>query len=168
MTIHLPAGDSNTAWNGHAGWQSSPGAPVRETHQADFEGAKLDAGPRLSIHLKQLFKDVKVMKTERIRDHDTVLLFASNPRQPSLELFFNKDSGLLLRQLRFANSPLGLNPTRIDCDDYKDFDGIKVPLRMSIARPRTQLEIQLDQVSQNVPVDDAQFEAPAPAPKPHQ
>jgi len=30
MTVHLPGGDSTTAWNGHAGWLSAPGAPVRE------------------------------------------------------------------------------------------------------------------------------------------
>ena len=96
------------------------------------------------------------------------LLLASSPSQSSLELFFDKDSGLLLRQLRFSKSPLGLNPTRIDYDGYKDFDGVKVPLHVTIARPITRLEIQLDQVTQNIPVDDAQFEAPPPVAKPQQ
>ena len=166
MTVHLPAGDSTTVWNGHAGWLSSPGAPVHETNEADFEGARLDADLQLPIHLKQLFSDIKVIDVEKVRDHDAVLLLASNPGQPGLELFFDAQSGLLLRQLRFSKSPLGLNPTRTDYDDYKDFDGVKVPLHVTIARPRTKLEIQFDQINQNVPVDDAQFQAPPPAPKP--
>src|SRR5437867_1210878 len=37
----------------------------------------------------------------------------------------------------------------------KEFDGVKVPLKVTITRPRTQLNIQLDQVSQNTQVDDA-------------
>jgi photosynthetic reaction center cytochrome c subunit len=165
MTIHLPAGDSTTAWNGHAGWLSAPGAPIHETSEADSEGARLDADLQLPVHLKQLFSDFKVIDQERIGDRDAVLVLASNPGQSSLELFFDAQSGLLLRQLRFSKSPLGLNPTRTDYDDYKDFDGVKVPLHVTIARPRTRIDIQLDQVSQNVPLDDAQFEAPPPAAK---
>jgi hypothetical protein len=164
MTVHLPAGDSTTVWNGNAGWLSCPGAPVHETNEADFEGARLDADLQLPIHLKQVFSDFKVIDVEKVRDHDAVLLLASNPGQPGLELFFDTQSGRLLRQLRFSKSPLGLNPTRTDYDDYKDFDGVKVPLHVTIARPRTKLDIQLDKVSQNVAVDDALFEAPPPKP----
>ncbi len=164
MTVHLPAGDSSTVWNGHAGWLSSPGAPVHETNEADFEGARLDADLQLPVNLKQLFGDIKVVDVEKVRDHDAVLLLASNPGQPGLELFFDAQSGLLLRQLRFSKSPLGLNPTRIDYDDYKDFDGVKVPLHMTVSRPRAKLDIQFDKVSQNVAVDDGLFEAPAPKP----
>jgi photosynthetic reaction center cytochrome c subunit len=165
MTVHLPSGDATTAFNGSAGWQSSPGAPVREMHAADFEGAKLDADLQLPIHLKRAFSDFKVAKSDRIGDHDTVLVIAGNHDGPPLELFFDRDSALLLRQLRFSQSPLGLNPTRVDYENYKEFDGVKVPLKLTITRPRTQLNIQLDQVSQNTPVDDAQFESP-PAPPP--
>jgi photosynthetic reaction center cytochrome c subunit len=162
-TIHLPAGDSNTVWNGNAGWVSSPGAPIHETNEADFEGARLDADLQLPVHLKQLSADFKVIDVEKVRDYDAVLLLSSTPGQPGLELFFDTQSGLLLRQLRFSKSPLGLNPTRTDYDDYKDFDGVKVPLHVTIARPRTKLDIQLDKVSQNVAVDDALFEAPVTA-----
>lgn len=162
--VHLPMGDSTTVWNGNAGWLSAPGSPVRETNEADYEGARLDADLQQPVHLKQLSSDFKVIDVEKVRDHDAVLLLASNPGQPGLELFFDTQSGLLLRQLRFSKSPLGLNPTRTDYDDYKDFDGVKVPMHMTIARPRTKLDIQFDKLSQNVAVDDAQFEAPPPKP----
>jgi photosynthetic reaction center cytochrome c subunit len=162
-TIHLPPGDSTTVWNGNAGWMSSPGGPVRETNEADFEGARLDADLQLPVHLKQLSSDFKVIDVEKVRDRDAVLLLESHPGQPGLELFFDTQSGLLLRQLRFSKSPLGLNPTRTDYDDYKDFDGVKVPMHMTIARPRTKLDIQFEKVSQNVALDDALFEAPPAA-----
>jgi len=165
MIVHLPSGDASTAFNGSIGWQSSPGAPVREMHAADFEGAKLDADLQLPIHLRPAFPEFKVVASDRIGDHHIVLVIAGNHDGPPLELLFDKDSGLLLRQLRFSKSPLGLNPMRVDYDDYKEFDGVKVPLKVTITRPRTQLNIQLDQVSQNTPVDDAQFEPPPAPPK---
>jgi photosynthetic reaction center cytochrome c subunit len=130
-------------------------------HAADFAGARLDGDLQLAIHLKEIFSEFKVVKLEKIGHRDAVLLLASNPGQAPLELFFDKESGLLLRQLRFSNSPLGLNPTRIDYDDYKEFDGVKVPMRMIISRPKTQLDIRFDQVRQNIAVDDAPFERPA-------
>jgi photosynthetic reaction center cytochrome c subunit len=163
MTVHLPTGDSSTAFNGRAGWLASPGGPGREMHEADFEGARLDADLQFAVHLKRAFTQLKVVKTEKIGERQTLMLLAGNPGQAPLELFFDKDSGLLARQLRFGKSPLGLNPTRIDYDDYKEFDGVKVPTHLTIARPRTQLDIQIDKVQQNVPVDDTQFEPPAAA-----
>jgi len=160
MIVRLPSGDSSTAFDGASGWQSSPGAPVREMHAADFEGAKLDADLQFATHLKQTFSELKVAISERIGEHDTILVLAGNHGDAPVELFFDKDSGLLVRQLRFGKSPLGLNPTRVDYDDYKEFDGVKVPLKVTIAGPRRQFDIQLDQVTNNVQLDDALFEPP--------
>jgi len=143
--VHLPAGDANTIFNGTTGWTTSPGSPIREMHAADFEGSRLDADLQFANHLKSLFSDFKVINSEKIGDHNVVLLLANSLGQPPLELFFDRDSGLLVRQLRFGKSPLGLNPTRVDYDDYKEFDGVKVPLKITVARPKTQLNIQIDQ-----------------------
>src|SRR5262249_5823682 len=75
-----------------------------------------------------------------------------------LELYFDRNSGLLFRELRFAETPLGLNPTRIDFSDYADFDGVKVARHLLIAGPGRRLEIQFEDIKQNLPVDDAVFE----------
>jgi hypothetical protein len=75
-------------------------------------------------------------------------------------LYFDRQTGLLLRQLRFGSSPLGLNPTQIDYADYKTVDGVQVPLHLVITRPNRTLNIHLLQVTQNVPVDDAKFARP--------
>ncbi len=85
--------------------------------------------------------------------------------QPPVQLYFDEQSGLLLRELRYAESPLGLNPTQIDYADYRDVDGVKTPFRWTIARPSGRFTIQLEQVKQNVPIDDAKFVKP-PTPPP--
>jgi hypothetical protein len=83
-----------------------------------------------------------------------------NSSGPPLQLYFDRETGLLLRQLRFGSSPLGLNPTQIDYGDYKRFDGVQVPMHIVIARPNRTLNIHLLQVTQNVSVDDAKFAHP--------
>lgn len=160
MIVHLPAGNSSTVFDSHNGWFRSPAGPVRDMPQVDIEGAKLDADLQFPLDLKTTFQALKVIRTEKLGEYDAILLFATNSYGPPLELYFDRQSGLLLRQLRFGSSPLGLNPTQIDYGDYKTFDGVQVPLHLIIARPNRTLNIHLLQVTQNVPVDDANFAHP--------
>jgi hypothetical protein len=160
MIVHLPAGDSSTVVDGQNGWFRSPAGPIRDMPEADIEGAMLDADLQFPINVKKTFQELKVIRTERISDHDAILLFATNSSGPPLELYFDRETGLLLRELRFGSSPLGLNPTQIDYGDYKTFDGVQVPLHLVITRPNRTLNIHLLQLTQNVPVDDAAFARP--------
>jgi photosynthetic reaction center cytochrome c subunit len=160
MIVHLPAGDSSTVFDSQNGWFRSPAGPVRDMPQADIEGAKLDADLQFPIDVEKTFQELTVIRTERISDHDAILLFATNSSGPPLELYFDRETGLLLRQLRFGSSPLGLNPTQIDYDDYKTFDGVQVPLHLVITRPNRTLNIHLFRVKHNEPVDDAKFARP--------
>jgi hypothetical protein len=160
MIVHFPAGDSSTVFDNQNGWSRAPSGPVRDMPHADIEGAKLDADLQFAINLKKTFQELKAIRTEKISEHDTILLFATNSSGPPLELYFDRQTGLLLRQLRFGSSPLGLNPTQIDYADYKTVDGVQVPLHLVITRPNRTLNIHLLQVTQNVPVDDAKFARP--------
>jgi len=93
----------------------------------------------------------------------------SNAEQPPVRLYFSQQTGLLLRLVRYVETPLGPNPTQIDYGDYREADGVKVPFRWTLARPGGRFTIQVDQIQQNVPIDDAKFAMPptppAPAPK---
>jgi len=160
MIVHLPAGDSSTVLDSQNGWLRSPAGPVHDMPQEDIEGAKLDADLQFAINVKKNFQELRVIRTEKVSEHDAILLFATNSSGPPLELYFDRQTGLLLRQLRFGSSPLGLNPTQVDYGDYKTFDGVQVPLHLVITRPNRTLDIHLVKVTQNVPVDDAKFARP--------
>src|SRR5262249_15722244 len=84
--------------------------------------------------------------------------------KPPVKLYFDQQSGILVRVVRYADTPLGLNPTQIDLADYREEGGVKTPFRWTIARPGGKFTIQLEQIQQNVPVDDEKFIAPAVAP----
>jgi hypothetical protein len=80
------------------------------------------------------------------------------------ELWFDAQSGLLVRLMRYQETPIGRNPTRIDYADYRESDGVKIPFRWTVARPGGSFTIQLDSSEQNAPLDDKVFEKPAPRP----
>jgi hypothetical protein len=81
-------------------------------------------------------------------------------------LFFDKQSGLLLRELRYSDSPLGFNPLQIDFSDYRDSGGVKIPYRWTQSRPGNHFSIQVESSEQNVAIDDAKFAPPPPTAAP--
>jgi hypothetical protein len=80
--------------------------------------------------------------------------------QPPTRLYFDQQSGLLLREVRYADTPLGLNPTQIDYADYRDQGGVKTPFQWTVSQPRGRSMIQIDQMQLNVRIDDAKFAKP--------
>jgi len=160
---HTPDGDSVTAFDGHEGWLGVPGHTVREMRGTDIDGASMDADLHFAAHLTGMFSEVQVRGTEKIADHDAYLVVGRREGKPPLRLYFDEKSGLLVRLVRFGETPLGRMPTQIDYADYREVDGVKIPLRWTLARPGGRFTIQVSEVKQNVPVDDAKFAKP-PAP----
>jgi photosynthetic reaction center cytochrome c subunit len=162
---HMPEGDNITAFDGHAGWMGAAGRPVREMHGGDLDGASIDADLHFATHLKQMFSEMKVRGTEKIGDHDAYVVVGEREGKPPIQLYFDKQSGLLVRMVRLGETALGRLPTQIDYADYRDTEGVKIPYRWILARPSGRFTIQVSEVKQNVPVDDAKFAKPPEAPK---
>ena len=158
--VHTPRGDSITAFGGTTGWLGNSGRPPRDMSPAESESARLDADLGFPAHVKQLFKEIKAGPSEKIDGHDTVHLVARNEGKPPVELWFDAQSGFLVRMRRYADTPIGMNPTEIDYRDYKDSGGVAIPFRWTVARPGTRFEIKIDSVEQNVPIEASRFEKP--------
>jgi len=158
--MHLPNGESVTAFNGSVGWLSVPGRPTHWMSSPDAEGAHLDAEFYLPLRIKQIFSEVKVGGQEKIEGKDTTLVLGIREGKPPVKFYFDTSSGLLVRVLRYADTALGLNPTQIDYADYRDADGVKIPYRWTIARPSGRFTIQVEQVQQNAAIDASRFTAP--------
>ena len=158
---HTPEGDSVTAFDGHEGWLSAPGRPVREMHGPDIDGAAMDADLHLAAHFKAMFSEVQVRGTERIGGHEAYFIVGRRGEKTPLRLYFDAQSGLLLRLVRYGETPFGLMPAQIDYADYREVGQVKTPYRWTLARPGGRFMIQLTDVKQNVPVDDTKFAKPA-------
>ncbi len=165
-TMHLKGGDSVTAFDGQRGWLGFPGRPAHMMSTSENDAARLDADLHFAEHVKTLYSKFNVAAGEKIDEHDTYLVECRTEERTPLRLYMDKESGLLLRLVRYAQSPLGLNPTQIDYADYREADGVKVPFRWTVARPGNRFTIQVEEMKQNVPVDDAKFVAPPPPPPP--
>ena len=163
--IHLPNGDNITAYDGIFGWTSAPDRPAHDISSSEVTSAQAETDLQLPIHVKQLFSELRAGKPDKIDDRDVYVVSGLNAGQLAVKFYFDEHTGLLLRMLRYAESPLGRNPTQIDYADYREQGGVKVPFQRTIARPNSRFTIQIEEVHDNVNVDDAKFARPA-APSP--
>jgi photosynthetic reaction center cytochrome c subunit len=162
---HPQGGSSVTAFNGEVGWLSIRNG-FHVMTAPEREAARIDAELYLPARIREMYKEFRVRPGEEVDGRATYLVMAKDANRPSLQLYFDKESGLLLRQTRFAETPLGRNPTQIDYADYKETDGVKIPYQWTLARPNGSFTIKVDQVQQNVPIDEKLFVAPSePQPK---
>jgi photosynthetic reaction center cytochrome c subunit len=102
-----------------------------------------------------------VMPRESVDGHAMMVVAAKAPGRPGLRMYFDQESGLLLRLMKYTETPLGRLPTQIDYGDYKETDGVKIPYRWTLVRPNGSFTIRVEQVQQNVAIDEKLFEAPA-------
>ena len=128
---------------------------------SEREAARIDAELYFPARVKELYKDLRVASGEEIAGHTTYLIRAKGPDVPPAQLYFDQQSGLLIRFTRFAETPLGRNPTQIDYGDYRVNDDVKIPYRWTLTRPNGSFTITVEQVQQNVPIDQKLFVPPS-------
>ena len=157
VVMHMPNGDSTAGFDGHIGWLGSPGRPVREMSGAELGGEKLNAEFYFPVRLRQILSEVHVELPDKISGHEVNIIAGRTEGLPLVRLYFDKQSGLLVRLVHYGESPLGHNPTRIDYGDYRDEDGLKIPCRWVVVRPEGRFTIQITQVKQNTLIDDRTF-----------
>ena len=158
---HMPEGDSTAVFDGHEGWSSTPGRPMRDTHGADLDTARMDADLYFPLHIKREFAELREEYPEKVGDREAYVVLGMREKLPLVKLYFDEQSGLLLRLLRYAESPLGLVPSRIDFVDYRDAGGVEIPFRWIIAQPGGGSTVQLERVQPNVAINDARFAKPS-------
>jgi hypothetical protein len=157
---HPQGGDSVTAYNGEVGWLTIRNG-VHMMTASEREAARIDAELYFPAQVKELYKDLRVAPGEEIDGHATYLIRAKGTEVPPARLSFDQQSGLLLRLTRFAETPLGRNPTQIDYGDYRVDDEVKIPYTWTLTRPNGSFTIKVEQVQQNVPIDQKLFVPPS-------
>ena len=176
-------GDQIRTYDGATGWVRTPLNVVGEFQLigSDLDGARVDAQLSFPGQIKSILTNLKSGPPTTITDlpaptsqssvlqgavgnqsHVVDVVQGTGPRGLLVTLYFDQQTGLLLRELRFGLSPIGRVPTQIDFGDYRDVNGVKLPFRMTYAWLDGRDAIVLDEIRTNVPVDEAKFGRPAP------
>jgi len=165
---HFPGANSISTSDGKTGWVLFPGSPARSMTAADMDSARMDADLHFALDLKTAFTALQVEKKIKIADKDAILLVGKRAGMPPVELYFDAETGLLVRMVRYESSALGLNPNQIDYSDYRDVAGVKFPFHWTSAFPTGRSAVQIASAEPNAAIRDDVFSKPSPAAPPSQ
>lgn len=159
--IHMPDGDSHRVFDGRNGWWVGPDAPAPETlTSGNLDRYRLEALVAFPAGIKQAFTGWKVGRSA-IDGRPVQIVQGLNPPLLPVNLYFDTQSGLLVRLVRWNATPVGPVPTEINYDDYRDVAGVKMPFTWTASQTYMQMTIKLTAIQPNVPVDAAVFARPA-------
>jgi photosynthetic reaction center cytochrome c subunit len=164
--VHTADGDSTTTYDGRSGWIAGPSGekpvPVLALAGGDLEGAKLDAELTFPARIKQTLGQWRVGFPTTIDDRDVQVVQGTSAGQALATFYFDPESGLLLRLVRYGESPVGRIPTQIDYADYRVVAGVKLPFRWTMTWLDGRSTTELTDIQPNVPIDAARFAQPTP------
>jgi photosynthetic reaction center cytochrome c subunit len=156
-------------FNGSLGWEKSARG-VRQLSPSEISGLQGTLGLVRHIRLKEQFKSTRVRPAEKIGDRPVVMVIGTTLDDRQERLYFDAETGLLMRRVSYLPTLIGLIPEQLDFADYRDVDGVKFPFLITLSSievgnpvsTRTISEIKLNPI-----VDDAKFNMPpAAAPNP--
>ena len=102
---------------------------------------------------------------DKLAGHDVYVVTGVAKNGSGLDrLYFDAQTGLLVRSVTNMNSVLGPFPETTDFDDYRDVSGVKVAATVHLLSPEGDKTYKFDQMEANTPVEDTQFQQPAPQP----
>jgi len=164
--VHTLAGDNTTVYDGQQAWVAAVDKPVplMPLTGGDLEGARVDAGLAFPAQIKQAFKNWRSgFPAITVNDKPVLVIEGQTPGGSAIKLYFDKETGLLVRQVRYNNTIIGLTPSHVEYSDYRAVNGVKVPFHWTTTWVDGQSTTDLSSVQANVPIDAAKFTKPAPA-----
>lgn len=167
VVVHTQNGINTTTFDGRAGFVAAVDKPIPLLPLArggEFDGVKLDADLAFPAGLDKALTDWRAgFPITSIDDREVQIVQGTGATGTRIKLYFDTESGLLARVLRYTSTMIGTVPTQIDYDEYREVAGVKMPFKTIVTWTSGQAHIELTDVQPNVPIEASRFAQPAPA-----
>jgi len=159
-------GPSHRVYDGTNGWWAGPDAPapIEVLTSGNLDRARLEALVAFPSGIKQAFTSWKVGRTA-IDDKDVTIVQGTKAGLLPVNFYFDNATGLLVRIVRWNETPVGPVPTQLEYSDYRDVAGVKVPFNWVMTQTYMQATIKLTALQPNVAIDAARFARPPVVPR---
>jgi photosynthetic reaction center cytochrome c subunit len=162
--VHARDGDRTTTYDGRTAWTAAPSTerpvPVLALAGGDLDGVKLDAELAFPARMKMTLRNWRVGFRTTVEDREVEVVQGTSAGGTLATLYFDVQSGLLVRLVRYADSRVGRIPMQTDYADYRDVGGVKLPFRISATWLDGRSTIELSDVKINVPIAPSTFAKP--------
>lgn len=150
----------SNGFNGSDGWGKSSTGGLRDLPSTLLAQLQRDSEFYKELKTKELYSKLSVLGKTAVGDSESYVVSATPTSGNVEKLFFDVKTGLLVRRYTESDMILGKFPLQTDYEDYREVDGIKLPLLIHWSMPGRVWGRKIAEIKQNVPVDDAQFDRP--------
>jgi len=162
MYVHQREGDVARTYDGTTAWFQlpltvTPQYPLTGSLQ---EGAKFEAAMAFPWKIRSFFTNWRVSFPMTLQGTDVNIVQGTTPGGMVATLYFDKQTGLLKRMIRYSNTAVGRMPTQIDYSDYRAVNGVMMPFRFSYGWVSQREEWTLTDYQVNAPIDPSKFGRP--------
>ena len=149
------------AYSGANGWARGGNGNVRDLRVDELESQRFEDAFNLPAQLTQLISDARVDHPEVVGNRELYVVTGRTENLPQIKLYFEKDTGMLVRLVYSIDTPFGVYPTQVDFADFRDVDGRTVPYSWIVSQSRGREYTYAMQNVRAADVDDARFVQPA-------
>lgn len=162
--IRAPFGEKVSTYDGRAAWMSSADRPLPllQLTGGNLDSARVEALTAFPAQIRNAFSEWRIGATT-LQDRDVYIVQGRRSGQLPVNFYFDQESSLLIRMVRWNDTVVGLVPTQVEYDDYREVAGTRMPFRWVTTWTNGQATIALNSVEANVAIDAARFARPAPA-----
>jgi Photosynthetic reaction centre cytochrome C subunit len=156
-----PQGTVTAGFDGTHAWATTD----RGTRElTGFEGIVLSRNAQMNpVAALNDYKAKRLRGQAKIGDAMAWAVQATAPDGTLEFLFFDQQSGLLVRRMIRYRTVFGAVPIEVDYSDFRQTDGVNIPYKITwYTNGQTSTYVVKD-VKDNVPVDDSKFTPPAPS-----
>jgi hypothetical protein len=162
--INLGGAAFEQGFDGNVGWSDNPRDGLRELSGGELDDARREANFYHAVELKKNYTKMTVTGIEKVDDHDTYAVEATRAEGAPDRIYFDTQSGLMVRSVNQRNTSDGVTEFTADVDNYTEVDGVKLPFTVRQASASATFIIQFTEVHHNLQLTDSQFAKPPAEP----
>jgi hypothetical protein len=148
-------------FDGRNGWEQSEQSGLRASTGVGLASLTRDAEFYHDLKLKELYARIRLVGKVK-HGFREVYLVEGTPRVGDPEmLYFDIESGLLVRRDVTRQTSHGLVHAEIYFSDWHTVDGLKIPFKTTQKMSNQTFIFTLQEVTHNVPIDETIFRKPA-------
>jgi hypothetical protein len=155
-------GTFEKGFDGSVGWEKSAGG-IRTLAESELFYLRRYPDLFKDIKLKEQFTRLTFGGRDKIGEKEVYVLRGTTADNKRERLYFDVQTGLLLRRSGSVTNTIGVIPEQVDFEDYRDVGGMKLPftIRVSSIDSNFSSTRNFTEIKLNVPVDQTKFNKPA-------
>ncbi len=153
--------EAKQGFNGEKGWSQDTLLGYRELAGPELEQLKRESNIERELNLKKDYPVMKVLPDAELEGRKLHVVEATSKDKRKETWYLDAETGLLSKmEQKMSLGPQGEIDVTILLKDYREVDGIQIPMTSEIKNPAFSATLKFTSVKHNVELDAKIFEAP--------